>query len=390
MADKTPVEIEQENRQKFAEAARAAGLVEDDKPAETLGAVDNDEPSGGTDPQKDKPSLDSGKDRQDPTEPADGGDNSEKTKSPGKKTAPANVEPTDDNRDNGADDDDMPAAMSKKHAEKWKGVDTDIKTEIKRVLDNDQQTITRFKTKNKSLEDAIAVANPEIYNDVKRFGISREQSIKNRLGLVSRFERNPDETLVGMIAANEVKFNNPAGLIRAIAAATKTDLETLTKVDPKVAELQDKTAAYEARQRAAAAAKRAEAAAQEAASQDELVEAATDFIHSHPEIQLTEAFKRQMDVAAARIMTEKPNISSRELFEESYAIIRGLTQPVASQPTVKPTAKKTVIPKKAVVSMTPSDDAGDKITQMKINVDDPEARKKLFKKLALESGLGQK
>lgn len=380
MDEKTPIEIENENRQKFAEAAKAAGMETETKPDDKP-VDDGDKSNGGADPKETKPSLDSDKDRQDPTNDQPAGDDSKKTTP--KTDEPAKVEPTDDNPDDG--DADIPAAMSKKHAEKWKALDADIKAEVKRVLENDQQTITRFKTKNKSLEDAIAVANPEIYADVKNFGISREESIKNRLGLVSRFERNPDETFIGCIQTRQIKLHNPAGLIRAIAAATNTDLETLTKVDPKVAALEDKAAAYEARQRAEKVAQEHKAVAESAAADDELVDAAIAFRANHPDVEINETFKRQMDAVGARILAQNPNISSRELFEEAYAVIRGLENPAPAAPAVKP-AVKTDIPKKRVVSLTPSDDAGEKATPMKFDVNDEAARKKFFMKSAAAAG----
>lgn len=384
MADKTPIEIEQENRQKFADAAKAAGMETETTPDET--PADNGEnPNGGTDP-KNEPSLDSGKDRQDPTGASDGDDGK---KAAPQKTDPAKVEPTDEKPTDGVEDD-IPAAMSKKHAEKWKTLDPDMKAEVKRVLENDQQTITRFKTKNKSLEDAIAVANPEIYADVKNFGISREESIKNRLGLVSRFERNPDETFIGCVTSGQIKLHNPAGLIRAIAAATNTDLEMLTKVDPKVAALEDKNAAYEARVRAEKAAQQAKAAAQNAALDDEILDAARTFLNNHPEIDNSEMFKAQMDAVAMRILKQKPDISTADLFEESYAVIRGLSQPANQPAAVKPVPEKTVIPKKPVVSLKPSDDAGEKTTVMKINVNDPNARRKFFHQTGRAAGFGEK
>lgn len=389
MADKTPIEIEQENRQKFAEAAKTAGFETDDAAVATPDAEAEDKSNGGSDPKDTQPSLDSGKNRQDPTEPADGGDNSEKAKSPDKAPAPANVEPTDTKPDNGVEDD-IPAAMSKKHAEKWKTLDPDMKAEVKRVLENDQQTITRFKTKNKSLEDAIAVANPEIYADVKNFGMTREQSIKNRLSLVSRFERNPDETFIGCVQTQQIKLHNPAGFIRAIAASHNIDLETLTKVDPKVAALEDRNAAYEARQRAAKDAENARVAAQNAAIDDEIVEAAKGFLSNHPEIQMTEMFKAQMDAVAMRILQQKPNISSAELFEDAYAVVRSISQPAQPAAAVKPTPEKTVIPKKSGVSLKPSDDAGEKPTRMSIDVNDPNARRKLFNQIAKATGFGPK
>lgn len=386
MADKTPVEIEQENRQKFAEAAQAAGMMTDDAATETPAGDSEENTNGGTDPKNAQPSLDSGKNRQDPADASEGDDGN---KPAAQKNEPAKAEKTGEEPTDGGDDEDIPAAMSKKHAEKWKTLDADIKAEVKRVLDNDQQTITRFKTKNKNLEDAIAVANPEIYADVKNFGMTREQSIKNRLGLVSRFERNPDETFIGCLTSGEIKLHNPAGLIRAIAAATKTDLETLTKVDPQVAALEDKNAAYEARQRAAKAAEQAKAAAQNAAVDDEVIEAARSFLSKHPEIELTEMFKAQMDAVAMRIAKEKPDISTPDLFEESYAVLRGLSQP--AQPTAaKPTPAKAGIPRKPVVSIKPSDDAGEKATQMKIDVNDPNARRKFFNQIARASGYADK
>lgn len=376
MDEKTPIEIENENRQKFVEAAKAAGMETETTPEEKP-ADNGDKSNGDTDPKNDKPNPDSVNDNPDPTDDQPAGDEP-------KKDGAAKVEPVGDKPVDGAEDDDFPVAMSKKHAEKWKTLDADMKAEVKRVLENDQQTITRFKTKNKTLEDAIAVANPEIYADVKNFGISREQSIKNRLSLVSRFERNPDETLVGIIAGNEVRFNNPAGLIRAIAAATKTDLETLAKVDPQVAQLEDKAAAYEARQRAEKVAQQRRADAESAMADDELVDAARAFRANHPDVEITKTFQRQMDAVAVSIVAENPTISAHDLFEQAYAVIQGLSHPTATPATT--TAVKPGIPKKPVVSLTPSDDVGEKTRQMNIDVNDPDARRKFFNKMARAAG----
>lgn len=364
MDEKTPMEIEKDKRELFAKAA------EDAEKAESGEQIAN---AGDADAEKEK-NPESADEKQDPTQtPADG------DKTP-EKNAEVKVE-TDANADGVADKDEMPVEMARKYSDKWKSADAEFKAELKRIFANNQQTITRFKTKNKTLEDAISVANPEIYEDVKNFGITKEQSIKNRLALVSRFQRNPDETIIGTIAGGEIKLHNPAGVIRAIARATKVDLETLTKVDPQVAVLEDRNAAYEARNRAAEAQKRAEQIAQSTQAENELAEAAQAFVARHPEIKLNPEFNTRMDIAAQNIVKAEPNISTDELFERAYAIVSGLN---TQQPQTK------VIPKKPTVSITGSDDAGERTTVKTINSSDPNERRKLFMRLAQETGFAAK
>jgi len=386
MADKT-------NRELFAEAAaeaeKTAGIAEGAEEVETKPADSEQE-------EKKPETLD--------TDSNDGADHDDDKKTNPESDQPDATKPTDDKKDKPAEEvetddkksddgvdakDEMPVEMARKYSDKWKAADPEFKAELKRIFDNNQQTIARFKSKTKDLESAISIANAEIFNDVKQFGITREQSIKNRLNLVSQFQRNPDATIIGVLAEKSVALNNPAGLIRAIAEMHKIDLETLTKVDPKVAVLEDKIAANEAYKRAEKAAKQAQDAANNAVAENEVLEAAQVFMQRHPEVQVTDVFKQQMDLAAVRIAHENPGISSIDLFEKAYEAVQALTVPQQPKPeTVKKTVVKE-IPKKPVVSLKNSDDTTGKVAIQKIDVNDPQASRKLFASISKATGLSQ-
>ena len=375
------------NREIFDEAiaeatAESEGSVQGLNKNETK--PDN-EPKTGAD--QDKKDNQPASDQQDST----GSTDNDKLKKTDVENKPAEkVETNGDESANGENktnetDDDMPVAMARKFSDKWKGADAELRAEVVRVLNNDQQTIARFKAKNKSLEDAISIANPDLFADVKRFGITKEESLKNRLAYVSAFQRNPDETFIAALTNKEIKLNNPAGLIRAIANISNLNLETLTKVDPKIAILEDKNAAYEARKRAEETAKREQEEAKQAQFEDDILEEAKAFVARHPEVVITDLFKKQMDYEAAKILEKNPNISNADLFENAYAEVLKVTN---ASPDSKSTTAKKEIPIKRTVGVKGSDDAGEgKITQPKIDVNNPDARQNLFKQIAKTNGL---
>jgi hypothetical protein len=222
----------------------------------------------------------------------------------------------------------------------WKNLAPEVKAEISRVYDNQDNYIQRLSAEKNARDEAIAPYKGYMKAVMESQGADANTIIRNCVGWISQLEMAPENTILNGLASKTIRLQNVPALIRGIAQIYGIDINQIAQSDANLGTAQDQAfLATQAMKSRAEQDKHAELAAR-AAEENEVDQLLTDFRDRHPDVKFNGAFQDQVQDA----FEQNPSLSLIDALEVAYAATKPAPKQIDIAAKTAKTALKTSTP----------------------------------------------